>query len=238
MPLRPKTRTLASVVASLALHAVAVVRLNCGFDVQIEMPEFELELTEMEMLDPDQVLGDEPEVPAEPEVAAVVPTTPETPPEPEVVEPEAPAAAEPEPEPEPEPPKFGKKKSKIDKLGPANSSFFIFLAPRKVSKLSFAKQVVDLVAPLPDFEFIIEGGGFHVLRDFNYILIASPDLRWVSQTFLAVEYRLDRSELQAGLERAAAADAQSITWTTREDGILTGEAKPLDPERKDWDPRV
>ncbi len=237
MPLRPKTRTFASIMASIVLHSVAVVRLNCGFDVDLEMPEFELELTEMEMLDPDQVLGDQPEPEPEPEVLATPPPTPETPAEPEV-DPEAPAEPEAEPEPEPEKPKFGDKTSKIDKLGPANSSFFILLATRKIAKLKFASQVVDLVAPLPDFEFIIEGGGFHVLRDFNFILIASPDLRWVSQTFLAVEYRLDREELKAGLERAAARDGQAITWEEGDDGITKGEPKPTDPERKDWDPRI
>jgi hypothetical protein len=92
------------------------------------------------------------------------------------------------------------------------------------------------MAPLPDFQFIIEGGGFHALRDFNYIVIASPDIRVVTQTFLAVEYKLPQAEIQAGLERAAADRKQKIEWVVK-DGRTMGNPVPIDDPEKDHDPR-
>ena len=65
---------------------------------------------------------------------------------------------------------------------------------------------MDIMAPLPDFQLIIQGGDFHPLRDFDYIVIASPDIRDITQTFLAVQHRLPMEELKAGLVRAAQKD--------------------------------
>ena len=67
----------------------------------------------------------------------------------------------------------------------------------------FSDNVVEIMAPLPDFQFIVDGGGFQALRDFNYLVIASPNLRDLTQTFLAVEYKLSQQEMMAGLQRAA-----------------------------------
>ena len=232
--MKPVRRSLLAALGSAAIHGLPLISFaTCNFGVDIEMPEFEFELTEVEFIDPDQQLDESapPEPPPEPPPPE--PPPPEPPPEePVVADTEG---AEPEPEPEKPKPKFGDKKSKVDSLGPANSNFFMLLAAKKVAGLPYADSIVEIMAALPDFVFIIDGGGFHALRDFDYLVIASPDIRDITQTFIAVEYKLSREEMKAGLDRAAAARGQSIPWQEK-DGLLMGNPAPTDG-KADWDPR-
>lgn len=224
----PTRRTLVAVLGSLALHLSPLVRGGFGLDFQLEMPELEFEITELEPVELDQELKAGQQQP-EPEPEVVPPMGPEKPPEEEGPKPE-------EKPPEKPKPKFGEKASRVAELGPGSSNFFMLLSARKVSSLPFADAIVEIMAPLPDFEFIITGGGFHALKDFNYIVIASPNLRDLTQTFLAVEYRLPQREVQAGLDRAAAAEGQQIAWEVR-DGRLMGNPRPIAAPDEDDDPR-
>jgi hypothetical protein len=208
-------------------HLVFVFWGMWGIDVGIEAPEFEFEFETVELVDPDMLQGDEPEEPVAPPPLVGPPEPPPT--EGEGEQPE-------EPEEPAEEKKFGDKHSKVDNLGPTNSTFYMMLATKKVAKLPFAGEAAEIMAPLPDFEFIVQGGGFHPFRDFEYLVLASPDIRDVTQTFLAVNYKIPRAELKAGLKRAAQADGQSLVWEERE-GLEVAQPKPVDPERKDWDPR-
>jgi len=228
-----RRRTLA-VLGTIAIHGLPLVTFStCSLGIDVEMPEFEFELTEVEFIDPNLELGDglpEPEPEPEPVVEPPPEEPPEEPPEGDTDGPE-------EPEPEPEPKKqFGDKKSRVDKLGPANSNFFMLLNAKKTAGLPYAESIIEIMAALPDFQFVIDGGGFHPLRDFNYLVIASPDIRDVSQTFIAVEYKLTSEEVRAGLNRAAADREQSIEWEER-GGFTMGNPKPIGDPESDWDPR-
>jgi len=226
----PLRRTILASIGSLVLHVSTIARLSCGFNVDIEMPDIEFELTEMDFVDPEQQLGDQPPPPPpEPEVIPQ-PMGPELPPE----------GLGPKPEEKPpEPPKpkvFGEKTTRVDQLGPANSNFYMLLNARKAAGLPYATSIVEIMAPLPDFQFIIDGGGFQALRDFNYLVIASPNLRDLTQTFLAVEYKLSQQEMMAGLQRAAEAEGEQIEWVVR-DGLTMGNPAPIKDPTKDFDPR-
>lgn len=228
----PLRRTILASLGSVAVHLSTIARLSCGFNVDIELPDIEFELTEMDFVDPEQELGKSkpPEPPPEPEVVPL-PIGPELPPE--GIDGPKPADKPPEP---PKPKVFGEKHSKVDELGPANSNFYMLLNAKKVAGLPFADSVVEIMAPLPDFQFIVEGGGFHALRDFNFLVIASPNLRDLTQTFLAVEYKLTQAEMQAGLERAAALEDERIEWIEK-DGRTMGNPVPIADPEKDRDPR-
>ncbi len=231
LPVTPARRNLIAVFGSLALHLSPLVRGGCGLDVNIEMPEFDFEVTQLEVVDLDQKLdgpAQPPPPPAEPEVAPP-PMGPDLPPEGEGPKP----ADKP---PEPPKPKFGEKSSKVVELAPGTSTCFMLLAAKKVAGLPFADAVVEIMSPLPDFDFIITGGGFHALRDFNYIVIASPNFRDLTQTFLAVEYKLTQPEIIAGLNRAAEREGQTIAWEVR-DGHMMGNPRPIKEGAKDLDPR-
>ncbi|MCA9687204.1 MAG: hypothetical protein KC457_33905, partial [Myxococcales bacterium] len=90
--------------------------------------------------------------------------------------------------------------------------------------------------PLPDFELLIDKGRFDALRDFDHIVIASPDIRDWTQTFLAVDYRVSREEVKLAIERAVAANGEVIEWVD-DGGFLRGNPRPRDPEQEDADNR-
>jgi hypothetical protein len=228
---KPARRTTLAVLGSLALHVSPLVRGGCGFDVEFDMPELEFELTELEPVVLDAQIDQKPPESPQPEPEVIPPPMgPEKPPEGE-----GPKPAE-EEKPPPPKPKFGEKSSKVAELGPASSTAFVFLNAKKVAGLPFADTVVEIMAPQIDFDFIVTGGGFHPLKDFNYLVLASSNIRDYTQTFIAVEYKLAQEEMIAGLNRAAESDGQSIVWEVR-DGRMMGNPKPLKDPDKDTDPR-
>ncbi|MCR9162243.1 MAG: hypothetical protein ACE37F_30940 [Nannocystaceae bacterium] len=229
-----RRKTLAATVAvvmhgSMFLGGVCVPK---PLDVDLDL---EWELTEVELLDPDAIQGDD--VNAEP-----------LPPEPEPPKPEAPP---PEPPPEPEePPKpeepeepeveegpkrdLGQKKSRVAKLGPPSANYHVLISTRNIRKLPFGRDAINVVKPLPDFRYLVDGGGFDPLKDFDHILIASPNLRSMQHTFLVVDYKGSRESVKSKIEAAATKAGESITWEER-GGSLVGD--PVPKEGRDWDPR-
>ncbi|MCX4241904.1 hypothetical protein [Paraliomyxa miuraensis] len=228
-------------LASLLGHTITVGGFATGFTFRcapdIEMPDIDIEFTEIELLDPDAIQGEEETPPPEPpptEPEATPP--PPTPDDPTSVEEKPEPPPEPEPEPEPEKPKFATKASKADELAPPQSTFHMLLVPKKIRTLPFSQEVLDIMAPLPDFELLIDKGRFDALRDFDHIVVASPDIRDWTQTFLAVDYKLPQEEVQRAIERAVAANGEVIEWVD-DGGPLRGNPRPTNPEEKDADNR-
>jgi hypothetical protein len=236
-PVPARRRKSLAFLVSLLSHVLLVGGFANGFSLrcvpELEMPEIELELTEVELVDPDLLQGEQPDPVPEPPPAVVEPPPVAPPPTP--VDPKSEEPKPPEPV-EPEPAKFAAKGSNADKLAPPQSTFHMLLVPKKIRKLPFSQQVLDIMAPLPDFELLIDGGRFDALRDFDHIVIASPDIRDWTQTFLAVDFRVSRAEVQRAIERAAAADDHVIEWV-EDGGLLRGNPRPTDPKKEDADNR-
>jgi hypothetical protein len=232
---RDRPRKSFALVASLVLHLAPLGWALLTFAPELEL-ELDFELQEVELIDPDQLQGSQPEAP-EP-VAVPQPPPPATPPPAPGPKPEPPKPEPPEPE--PEPPKdakdLGKRHSEADALGPTNSTFYALLVPKKIRKLSFSEKALDIMAPLPDFAYLIGAGGFDALRDFDHIVIASPDIRDWRQTFLAVDYKIPRAEMQRAIERAAAKNDEDVEWI-EERGVVRGNPKPIDENEPDVDTR-
>ncbi len=230
--MRARGRHLLSAIASGVLHAAPVLWGALRFVPDLDL-DHEFEFTEVELIDPDKVQGTAPPPPKS------EPTTPEpAKPEPAKPEPAKPEPAKPEPaKPEPgDDHDLGERRSKVDQLGPTNSTFYAMLVPKKIRKLSFREPAVDLMAPLPDFDYLIAGGGFDALGDFEYIVIASPDIRDWRQTFLAVEYKMSRDDVMRAIERAARRNDDVIEWI-EENGIVRGNPRPADGNDPDLDAR-
>lgn len=235
--MRESTRKTYALLGSALFHVAPLVVGLIGFTPTIDI-ELDLEFTEVELIDPDQIQGAEPPAPT-PVTPAPEPAKP-PPVEPPAPTPEPTPTPEPKPEPKPEPAEpahdLGKQSSKVDQLGPTNSTYFVMLVPKKIRKLSYGDKALDIMAPLPDFQYLIAGGGFDALRDFDHIVVASPDLRDWRQTFLAVDYKVSRAEVQQAIERAARANNETIEWI-EEGGIIRGNPRPEDPEEPDVDGR-
>lgn len=228
----PKRFGLATILSFLG-HLIIVFWGFWKLDVGLEAPEFELEFAEIEMIDPDLLQSKDAEEPA----AAEEPPPVVAPPDPTPVEPPESEEGDKVEEPEPEPKKqFGEKKSKVDKLAPANSTFFLLLANKKIAKLPFANEAMEIMAPQRDFRYLIDDAGFHPFKDFNYIVMASSDIRDMTQTFLAVDYNLSKEEIKAGLAIAAEKNNEILEWEIR-DWIEMANPRPKKEGKKDWDPR-
>ncbi len=231
-------RTGLAVVSTVLTHGMLFVGaftfVPPPLDIDIEI---EFDMLEVDLVDPDMIQGNDPNAkPPEPEAPP-----PEPEPEPTQPEPEPPSEPESKDEPpvppEEEGPKrdLGKRRSKVSKLGPPNANYHILLSTRNIRKLDFAEQAMKTIEPLPDFRYLVDKGGFDPLKDFDHVLIASSNLRSVTQTFLAVDHRISTEAVKAKIEDAVEASNETIEWTDH-DGILSGNPVPADGS-KDTDPR-
>ncbi len=88
-----------------------------------------------------------------------------------------------------------------------------------------------LLLLLPDRRRLIDGTGLDLYRDFDSLLIATPNPADASVTFLAVRHHLGDAALRAGLDRAGKAAKKPIRWRTI-DGRPVGvrqQSKVADP---------
>jgi hypothetical protein len=73
-----------------------------------------------------------------------------------------------------------------------------------------------LLALLPDRHRLIDGTGLDLYRDFDSLLIATPNPVDDTVTFLAARHHLTDAALKAGLDRAAKAAQKPIAWRNLE----------------------
>jgi hypothetical protein len=74
--------------------------------------------------------------------------------------------------------------------------------------------VDQLLLLLPDRHRLIEGTGLDLYRDFDGLIIATPNPMDDAVTFLAVRHHLTDAALKAALERGAKAARKPIEWQT------------------------
>jgi hypothetical protein len=73
-----------------------------------------------------------------------------------------------------------------------------------------------LLLLLPDRRRLIEGSGLDLYRDFDSLLIATPDPTDDAVTFLAARHHLGEAAFKAALDRSAKAAKKSIAWRSVE----------------------
>jgi hypothetical protein len=72
--------------------------------------------------------------------------------------------------------------------------------------------VDELLRLMPDRRRLLEGSGLDMYRDFDALLIATPNPFDDAVTFLAVRHHLTDGQLRAALDRGAAAAGRPIVW--------------------------
>jgi hypothetical protein len=77
---------------------------------------------------------------------------------------------------------------------------------------SYQSAIDQLLLLLPDRRRLLDGTGLDLYRDFDALLIATPEPRNDKVTFLAARHRLKDTTLQAALDRGAAATGHAIEW--------------------------
>ncbi len=245
--MRDTTRYSLSSLLSLLAHGLFVIVFVLATRVRIE-PEPEV-LTNEDLLEIDFIEFDKKEI--LPDAAQGEPEPPKPEPEPPAPEEQAPpptplpedpnskieAPKPPEPEPEAKPkPKFGDKRSKITALVPENATWTLMLANTRIKKLPFRDSATELMAPLRDFQLLVDDAGFNVWEDFEFIVMGSPDATDQTQAFVAVQYKFGHQEMRAGIDRAAAKSEMAVDWR-EEGGAWIGDPRMLDPEKEEFDDR-
>ncbi len=85
----------------------------------------------------------------------------------------------------------------------------------------YLAAIDQLLVLLPDRRRLLDGTGLDLYRDFDALLIATPEPRNDKVTFLAARHHLKDATLQAALDRGAAATGHTIEWRL-EDGRPVG----------------
>jgi hypothetical protein len=98
----------------------------------------------------------------------------------------------------------------------------------------------QLLLLLPDRRRLIEGSGLDLYRDFDDLLIATPNPTDDAVTFMAVRHHLTDAALRAGLDRGARAAKKPIEWQTIGGRPVGIRRKPPSPghEAPDRDDRI
>ena len=89
----------------------------------------------------------------------------------------------------------------------------------------YRTAIDQLLLLLPDRRRLLDGTGLDLYRDFDALLIATPEPRNDKVTFLAARHHLKDAALQAALDRGAAASAHKIEWRV-EDKRPVGVRRP------------
>jgi hypothetical protein len=100
--------------------------------------------------------------------------------------------------------------------GPENSRLTALLRLDRLrassTKTNLAAAIDQLLVLLPDRRRLLDGTGLDLYRDFDALLIATPEPRNDKVTFLAVRHRLKDPVLRAALDRGASSTGHAIEW--------------------------
>jgi hypothetical protein len=126
-----------------------------------------------------------------------------------------PAPAPPDAQPTPEPAR-AKKPGDLQSYGPEGSRLTALL---RMDRLRASPQgrayigpVDEILQLLPDRRRILEGTGLDLYRDFDALLIATPNPFDDAVTFLAARHHVADAPLRAALDRGAVAAGRPIQW--------------------------
>jgi hypothetical protein len=113
--------------------------------------------------------------------------------------------------------------------GPEGSRLTALLRLDRLRASAFRSSIVaaidQLLVLLPDRRRLLDGTGLDLYRDFDALLVATPEPRNDKVTFLAARHHLKDATLRAALDRGAAATGHTIAWRT-EDGRPVGVRRP------------
>jgi hypothetical protein len=102
----------------------------------------------------------------------------------------------------------------LGQYAPEGSRLTALLRVDRLRNTPFAAAVDGILVNLPDRRNLLEGTDLDLYRDFDALLIATPNPLDATVTFLAARHRLKDSELRAALDRAARSTGRALSWQT------------------------
>jgi len=102
----------------------------------------------------------------------------------------------------------------LGQYGPEGSRLTALLRVDRLRDTPFASAVDGILLNLPDRRNLLEGTDLDLYRDFQALLIATPNPLDARVTFLAARHRLKDADLRAALDRAARTTGRTLSWRT------------------------
>jgi len=100
----------------------------------------------------------------------------------------------------------------VRSYAPRGSRVTALLRVDRLRDTPYATAVDALLAYLPDRRDLFEGTELELLRDFDTVLIATPNPLDATVTFLAARHHLTDARLRAALDRGARATGRKLAW--------------------------
>ena len=223
---------------SLILHALPAA-LVWGFGLDLRLPA-----AQITWLDLDNTLG---------APGAIVPPPPPPPPPPKKVELPPPASEEgikpPAPKkktrkkkkrpPDAGPPApaqpFSTDKMALGQLATGDASLMLLIRTDRLRNTPYEAQVRRLLQVFYDHKTLLYASGLDPIRDFDALLIATPNPYRLTRTLLAVRHSLPDRFMREALSRAARYEDQKMRWKRGKQGH---QGVIPSPPRLAHDPRV
>ncbi|HEY7375882.1 MAG TPA: hypothetical protein VIF57_27230 [Polyangia bacterium] len=105
--------------------------------------------------------------------------------------------------------------SDLGAYGPQGSRLTVLMRLDRLRGTDYAAPVDELLMRLPDRRDFVSGTGLDLFRDFDALLIATPNPVDPAVTFVAVRHHLDDARVRAALSQAAKASDHTLTWRTQ-----------------------
>jgi len=102
----------------------------------------------------------------------------------------------------------------LGQYAPEGSRLTALLRVDRLRGTPFAPAVDSILLNLPDRQHLLEGTDLDLYRDFEALLIATPNPLDATVTFLAARHRLRDADLRAALDRAARTTGRTLSWRT------------------------
>jgi hypothetical protein len=120
-------------------------------------------------------------------------------------------------------------------VGPGDAALLVLLRCDHVRDSPFAGAARELLAAFYDYRALLAGSTLDPLRDFDRLLIATPNPYRLTETLLVARHALSAPAARAALEAGVRASEGELRWTETEEA-WRGEVSS--PPRLPGDPRV
>jgi hypothetical protein len=131
--------------------------------------------------------------------------------------------------------RFTAAQASLGEYAPGDAALMLLLRMDRVRRSPYEHNVRRLLEVFYDHKTILWSSGIDPIRDFETLLIATPNPYRVTQTFLAAQYSGGQPRMKRALERAVRFKDKRMRWTRSGAGIR-GEIPS--PPRLAQDPRV
>ncbi|HEX2656631.1 MAG TPA: hypothetical protein VHU40_00095 [Polyangia bacterium] len=124
------------------------------------------------------------------------------------------------------------KPQSVRSYAPEGSRVTVLMRVDRLRDTPYAASVDSLLMRLPDRRDLLDGTDLDLYRDFDALLVATPNPMDPAVTFLAVRHRLTDQALREALERGARATGRKLAWRT-ERGRPFAERRTATPSGKE-----